>query len=93
MGKALEVLKRKLRPRSRTLEEDGQAVNNPTKWKDLGRNLLRTIGDRLDPSNVNPGTEEETAEEQVTEEAEIRKTQVLSKQSNKSLTPQPRITF
>ena len=73
LGKALKVLKHKLRPRSRTLEEDGQAVNNPTKWKDLGRNLLGTIGDRLDPSNVNPGTEEETAEEQVSEEAEIER--------------------
>ena len=50
--------------------EDREAVNNPTKWKDLGRNLLGTIGDQLDPSDRE---EEETVEEQVTEEAEIEK--------------------
>jgi len=59
LGKALRLLKGKLKPRSRSVEDDEQAVNRPTKWKDLGRNFLGVIGDRLDPTGRNPTNEVE----------------------------------
>ncbi len=51
LSKALEVLDRKLKPSSRTPQEDEDAVSNPTKWTDLGRNLLRVLREKVDKSN------------------------------------------
>ncbi len=51
LSKALEVLDRKLKPSSRTPQEDEDAVSNPTKWTDLGRNLLRVLREKVDKNN------------------------------------------
>ena len=66
-GKFLRVLNHKLRPRSRTLEEDRQAVYKPTKWKDLGRNILGSLARKLDPD----------VKEQESEEAKIEKIKAI----------------
>jgi len=51
---ALNFADRKLKPSRRTPSEDEKAVNNPTKWVDLGRNAIRTLRDRLDQGQNNP---------------------------------------
>ena len=48
LSNALKLADRKLKPSSRTPEEDRDAVNNPTKWTDLGRNLLRVLQDKVE---------------------------------------------
>jgi len=70
LGKFLRVLNHKLKPRTRTLEEDRQAVNRPTKWKDLGRNILQKFAGRMDPNNKESGAKEE-------EEAKIEKIKAI----------------
>ena len=74
LGKGLRVLKHKLRSRSRTSEEDRRAVNNPTSLKDLARNVLGTVGDKLDPRDMEGGSDRLTSEE-----AEIEKLKIFKK--------------
>ena len=54
LKKTLDFVDQKLRPSTRTGNEDKKAVNNPTQWVDLGRNILRTLRDRLDQGKQNP---------------------------------------
>lgn len=48
LGSAINFLQNRLRQKNRTPDEDRDAVNNPTKWRDLARNVLGTFGDRLE---------------------------------------------
>ncbi len=72
LGKALRVVNRKLKSRKRSPTEDRDAVNNPTGWKDLGRNLIGMVGDKLDPAGRNPSLEtDQTARKQVTDKIQL----------------------
>ena len=56
---ALECLDSKLKPSSRSPEEDTREVRDPKKWTDLGRNFIRVIEDKLDKERNGPGRETE----------------------------------
>lgn len=60
LSNALKFVNKKLKPSHRTLEEDQKSVSNPTKWIDLGQNLLQGLQEILDRPKKNPG-EVETA--------------------------------
>ena len=56
---ALECLDHKLKPSSRSPEEDTGEVRDPMKWTDLGRNFIRVLKDKLDKERSGPGRENE----------------------------------